>query len=161
RKLGLAAKTPDGLEHLDEHLLGEILGLVAPADEPEEQAEDAPLVLLDQVIERAFVSRAQPFDEARLDRVVAHSSVHPKVHGGFRTCTWEGTPVEGRQFPRTGADPVPHGPIPCWRITRSAARGVIRFPSLGTSRAFGSYAARVRRAAGCLARKSWLRRRRC
>jgi len=53
RELRVAPKLIDRLEDLHEDFLRQVLGLVAPAEHPEHQREDAPLIEDDELVNAA------------------------------------------------------------------------------------------------------------
>src|SRR5262245_27320631 len=63
-ELGLAAKRPNGLEHLNEDLLRHVLGLVTPAKHAQDEPIHTLFVSLNELVERALVVGDEPLDES-------------------------------------------------------------------------------------------------
>ncbi len=72
RELRLAPERADRLEYLHEDLLGEVLGLRAVADHPEDQREDPSLVSADERRERPLVAGDESLDESGVGIVGQH-----------------------------------------------------------------------------------------
>src|SRR5262249_37824067 len=158
------------LENLDEDLLHQVFGLVAPTQHPEYQAENAFLVQLDELVERPFVAVAQTLNESELVLFVAirHGPVGnvlwlpPGVcfgHHPDRKRRWAKVPerapapgptveIRGRSFedPHAGA----RGMRRCSQARRTSISGMHNVCCIGN--AWNSSAA------DCLAIESWARR---
>ena len=97
RELRLAPEALDGLEHGDEHVLRDVLRLLAVAEHPVDQAEDLVAVLADDLAECLLVALDQASDQEPLGQ--AHRVGRPLPE---RAGAGAGEPLGRRRALRLG-----------------------------------------------------------
>ena len=109
RELRLAPEAVDGLEHDDEDLLRDVLGLVAVAEHPVDEAEDLVSVETDDLGERLLVAFLEAGDEKPLGqahRVGDPCPPHPCAGKTERRLHTDSDTAGAKKFPSAGVTGV-------------------------------------------------------